>query len=265
MIFSLLTSRGIGKAMQQKHGVSKSPRTAYSTFRLLPHARRHAVILVRVTDSCCSLSDVQVLVAVASHVGCCILRLLRAHVRDGGVGVDKIIITLPGLAGALLTCRHAKPLPRSILNHLPRPFNIFFKMESKNARLGVRRGSTRKTEENAAVRGGRVELSFLRLSSYAFLLILVGSCSWVAGRRNASSTLSVFSCTSPRLERWKAEIFGRAMTLSKRSDFLARKQEEPEGHLRFSLFDSFDHCKIGNPSKVGGEGDGMVRRRAAWT
>lgn len=136
-------------------------------------------------------------------------------------------------------------------------FTIFLTMKITRARMSVLRDLTSDSQVGAAVIGGRVESNVTRLF-YSLCVLTVASMSWIFGHRNASPPPSVLSCTSPALEIWKSEIFGRAMTLSKRSDFLARRQEEPKGHLRFSLFDAYDHCKTGNPTKVGGEGDGTA-------
>lgn len=130
-------------------------------------------------------------------------------------------------------------------------------MKGKRGPMSVRRDLTSNWQVGAAFLGRRVESNVSRLF-YSLCLLTVASISWIVGRRNASLPPSVLSCTSPALEIWKSEIFGRAMTLSKRSDFLARRQEEPKGHLRFSLFDPYDNCKTGNPTKVGGDGDGTA-------
>ena len=58
------------------------------------------------------------------------------------------------------------------------------------------------------------------------------------------------------LDAWKASLFKRVMTLSKDTDFRAGVQKEPEGPLRFSLFDPFDSCEEGSLARVGGDGDG---------
>jgi len=73
----------------------------------------------------------------------------------------------------------------------------------------------------------------------------------------SKTSLAPSSCKSTaKLDSWKASLFKRVMTLSKDTDFRAQIQKEPEGHLRFSLFEPFDSCAEGSLTRVGGEGDG---------
>ena len=73
----------------------------------------------------------------------------------------------------------------------------------------------------------------------------------------SKTSLTPNSCKSTaKLDSWKASLFKRVMTLSKDTDFRAQIQKEPEGHLRFSLFEPFDSCAEGSLARVGGEGDG---------
>jgi len=96
-------------------------------------------------------------------------------------------------------------------------------------------------------------------SSRTLLLSIASPCVLLATFFHVWSQTSPISnsCRSmAMLDAWKASLFNRVMTLSKETDFRAGMQKEPEGPLRFSLFDPFDSCEEGSLARVGGDGDG---------